>query len=370
MAGIYIHIPFCKKACSYCDFHFSTQNSYQQEMVAALCKEIHFRKNELKKITTIYFGGGTPSLLHSDQINQILDEIKRSFEVAKGAEITLEANPDDLSSNKLDEIKANGINRLSIGIQTFQDHHLKWMNRAHSSAQSFSVIQQAQEQGFKNISCDFIFGLPGQTMADLEKDMEAFLRLGVPHISLYNLTIENGTALQKWIQKKQIKAPDEGLASEMFIRLRSVLKEKGYTGYEVSNFSQPGFESKHNSSYWKGMNYIGIGPSAHSYNGKSRRWNISNNSLYIKGIQQNKNYFETEQLSNENQLNEYILTRLRTIWGIDKKEIDAIVTGSFDHCLKKLSSYPNTFMATSDTIVLNEDGMLIADRISSDLFVC
>lgn len=369
MSGIYIHIPFCKKACSYCDFHFSTKTSYQEQMVEAICNELVQRNRELKHVETIYFGGGTPSLLSGSELKRILETIYENYRVSKVPEITLEANPDDLNEIKLIELKNGGINRLSIGIQTFEEKHLKWMNRAHTAQEAYDCVERANELGIENISCDFIFGLPEQSFEDLKKDLHKFLSLNVPHISLYNLTIEEGTALHKWVANKSVQPADESLASEMFIHIREQLNESGYRGYEVSNFAKKDFESRHNSSYWKGKNYLGVGPSAHSYNGKERRWNVSNNHQYIKALNNATPYHQTEVLSKKDLVNEYILTRLRTVWGIKKTEIDLIIPGSFQRCLELFNKFSDKANISDEQISLNEQGMLIADRISSELFV-
>ncbi len=369
MSGIYIHIPFCKKACSYCDFHFSTKTSYKGEMVNAIKEELTQRNKELEHVETIYFGGGTPSLLSCEELTGILETVYKNYRVTDKPEITLEANPDDLSESKLIELKECGINRLSIGIQTFEEKHLKWMNRAHTIQEGYECVERAKSVNLKNISCDFIFALPNQSLEDLQKDLDKFLTLDVPHISLYNLTVEKDTALYKWVKEKSLIPADETLAGEMFIYIREQLKQNGYTGYEVSNFARPGFESQHNSSYWRGKPYLGIGPSAHSYDGKVRRWNVPNNHKYIKAINDGTSDFQTETLSENDMLNEYILTRLRTIWGINKAEIDRIKPGAFEHCKVGLNEFYDKVNISEEHISLNEQGMLIADRISSELFV-
>jgi oxygen-independent coproporphyrinogen-3 oxidase len=338
-------------------------------MVKTLQEELVQRKHEIHGIETIYFGGGTPSLLTTLQLKNILETIDENYRVSKVPEITLEANPDDLNPSKLENLKAAGVNRLSIGIQTFEEKHLTWMNRAHSAQEAYECVERAKKLGIDNISCDFIFGLPNQSFEDLKKDLNRFLTLDVPHISLYNLTVEEGTALHKWVANNVIQTADESLASDMFIHIREKLKENGYVGYEVSNFAKKNFESKHNSSYWKGKKYLGIGPSAHSYNGKERRWNVSNNNQYLKAFKEGNHYHQTERLSEKDLINEYILTRIRTIWGINKTEIDQIKPGTFHHCKMLLEKFSDKAIISDEQITLNEKGMLIADRISSELFV-
>ena len=283
MAGIYIHIPFCKQACHYCDFHFSTNTSKQAQLLQAIGNELLIQKNYLgeEKINTLYFGGGTPSILSTDEVNNIFDIISGNFDVAPSAEITLEANPDDLVSEKLIAFKKIGINRLSIGIQSFDDAVLRFLNRAHDSRMATSSFQEARDVGFENISIDLMYALPGQDLTDWKKNIDRALALGPNHISAYSLTIEAKTVFGKWAADKKIKVRSDDASAQELLLLIEELERDGFEHYEVSNFSKPGYISKHNSSYWKGEKYLGVGPSAHSYNGTSRQFNISNNHLYI-----------------------------------------------------------------------------------------
>ncbi|CAN5157939.1 radical SAM family heme chaperone HemW [soil metagenome] len=322
MSGIYIHIPFCKQACHYCDFHFSTSVKKKGELVNMLCEELFLRKDEFKgqNIQTIYFGGGTPSLLSRHELKQIFDQIYSLFTVAEDAEITLEANPDDLTLENIEVLAASSINRLSIGVQSFYEEDLRLMNRAHNATEALQSIQLAQ-QYFDNISIDLIYGIPGMSDDRWRENINIALNLGLPHFSCYALTVETNTALKKFIDNGVIKPVDDEVAKSHFEILTSTLHKEGYIHYEFSNFGKPGYFSKNNAAYWMGHSYLGIGPSAHSYNGNVRKWNVSNNSLYIKSIQKGELPLQEEQLSVNDRYNEYVMTRLRTIWGISLEEI-------------------------------------------------
>ncbi|MEP7253377.1 MAG: radical SAM family heme chaperone HemW, partial [Ginsengibacter sp.] len=321
MAGIYIHIPFCKQACYYCNFHFSTSTALKSDMLQALQKEVELSVDHNyakgQEISTIYFGGGTPSLLNKRELSDLLSTIKNSYPVNPSAEITLEANPDDIDSVTLNDWKDAGVNRLSIGIQSFKDADLKWMNRAHNAADAAACIQMARDAGFHNFSIDLIYGTPDLDDDEWHQNVKKVLDLQVPHVACYALTVEPGTALQKMIKsgkKEEVSNDDQ---ARQFRLLMQWMHEAGYEHYEISNFAKPGFRSCHNSSYWKGESYVGIGPSAHSYNGDARKWNIANNSLYIQSIKNNTIPFEEEILTADQKLNEYVMTALRTIEGID-----------------------------------------------------
>jgi len=372
MAGIYIHIPFCRKACHYCNFHFSTTHSRLPRMLEAIEKEIQLRKNYLKEpIYTIYFGGGTPSICTIQQISSLLTKIKECFIVAKDAEITLEANPDDISVEKLIEWKKLGINRLSIGIQSFNEEELKWMNRAHTATQALECINWVKETGFDNFSIDLIYGTPTLTDEQWQNNVQTAIALQIPHLSCYALTVEPNTALNKMIAQQKALAPNADNQAIHFELLMQWMNNAGYEHYEISNFALPNFRSKHNSSYWQGTNYIGIGPSAHSFNGKSRQWNISNNSIYINTIDQETVPFETEELTPTQCLNEYIMTSIRTIeglsltnisekWGEDKSSL------IFKNSVKYTS---NGLLVLKDNhLILSNKGKLLGDGIASDLF--
>ncbi len=371
MAGIYIHIPFCKQKCSYCDFHFSTTyHSYRKEMIENIVSEIEERKSELNHIETIYFGGGTPSLLEANELNSILQSIYTHFSVDEEAEITLEANPDDITIEKLKFWRKYGINRLSIGLQSFKSFDLKWMNRAHNVEEAENCIELAQQEGYLNLTVDLIYGLPQLTLDEWQHHIQKLINLKVPHISAYCLTVEKQTALSNWVKNGKIKPAKEEEQSQQFELLSQLLQKNGYEQYEISNFCLPNYESKHNSSYWKGKHYIGIGPSAHSFNGKERRWNIANNQIYIKKKSQNEVYFEKENLSPKDNFNELILTGLRSKYGVSiikLQEITQISSEFFD----KINNFKakKWMIEKKGTIYLTQEGKLMADYISSELFI-
>lgn len=373
MAGIYIHIPFCKKACHYCDFHFSTSPQYKDQMLNALRSEIILRKNYLKneKIETIYFGGGTPSLLTADELQVLIGQITDLFELSSNAEVTIEANPDDLNPKYVREIKSTLINRFSIGVQSFFEEDLKWMNRAHTASEAQSAIKRVQDAGFENITTDLIYGFPLLTDEKWEFNIQKLIEYQVPHISSYSITVEPKTALATFITKGNQAGMDEGQSASQFLMLIDQLAESGFEHYEISNFSKPGMHSRHNSNYWDGVNYLGIGPSAHSFNGESRQWNISNNSKYIDGIELKKVPAETEFLSTENKINEYIMTSLRTSKGMDLQTVSlkfgsdysSEIYNGLEPFLEKEWININEKMVT-----LTREGKLFADHIASELF--
>jgi len=340
MSGIYIHIPFCKQACHYCDFHFSTSLKKKDEMILALAREIALRKNEAESevIETIYFGGGTPSILQIADLRFLIDEVYKNYNVVENPEITVEANPDDLTEERIIELSNNRVNRLSIGIQSFFEDDLKMMNRAHNSNEASKCLEIAAKY-FDNISLDLIYGIPGMSNAKWKQNIEKALSYNIPHISSYALTVEPKTALETFIKKGIIKEPNDEVAQEHFHILVETLQENGFIHYELSNFGKENYFSKNNSSYWLGKKYIGIGPSAHSYNGISRSWNIANNSLYVKFIQENKLPLTSEKLTKEDSYNEYIMTGLRTIWGVSLERIESEFGQEFFNCfsLKKAS---------------------------------
>ncbi|TDE55437.1 radical SAM family heme chaperone HemW [Flavobacterium sp. GT3P67] len=381
MSGIYIHIPFCKQACHYCDFHFSTSMKKKEEMVLAIAKEIQMRKSEFKNdpseseqakqtVETIYFGGGTPSVLTSEEINFLIAEVYKHYSVSENPEITLEANPDDLSSERIIELSKSKINRLSIGIQSFFEEDLQLMNRAHNSAEAKKCLEEATKY-FDNISLDLIYGIPGMSNEKWKQNIETALSFGIPHISSYALTVEPKTALNKLIQAGKIAAPKDDVAQEHFAILVETLEANDFVHYELSNFGKVNYFSKNNSAYWLGKKYIGIGPSAHSYNGVSRSWNVSNNSLYLKSIKENKLPNEIEILSITDRYNEYIMTGLRTIWGVS---LDRIETEFGIVYLEYLDKQVQKFL--DDDLVFIEKNILkptpkgkfLTDGIASDLF--
>lgn len=374
MAGIYIHIPFCKQRCTYCDFHFSTTfESYRSKMIETMCQEINSRAKELKseRVETIYFGGGTPSLLKEDEFQLIFNAIRQNYSVSEDAEITLEANPDDIQIESLRSWIRNGFNRLSIGIQSFREEDLQWMNRAHNSEEAKNCVQVAQKEGFDAISVDLIYGLPNLTNEIWKKHIQTVVDFGVDHISAYCLTIEEKTVLHKKVKEGQIIPSNDYEQSEQFELLRSELKNSGYMAYEISNFSKPGKEAKHNSSYWKGEKYIGIGPSAHSYDGNIRRFNISNNQVYIKMVPEGNGYFDQESLSSKDRFNELLMTGLRTIWGVKISDLQSLLklSASFTNRLNEFK-ISNQVEEVNGTLFLKGEGWLMADYIASELFEC
>ncbi len=373
MSGIYIHIPFCKQACHYCDFHFSTNLKKKDEMVLALAKEIQLRKNEFQDeiVETIYFGGGTPSILSIEDLRFLIDEVYRNYKVVENPEITVEANPDDLTENRLIELSKNKVNRLSIGIQSFFEDDLKMMNRAHNAEEAKKCLETAT-QYFDNISIDLIYGVPEMSNEKWLQNIETALSFGVPHISSYALTVEPKTALHSFIQKGIIPQPDDEVTQEHFHILVDKLSENGFIHYELSNFGKENYFSKNNSSYWLGKKYIGIGPSAHSYDGKNRGWNVSNNSLYIKSIQENKLPIEIETLTKTDRYNEYIMTGLRTIWGVSLERIEQEFGKTYlDYLNQQASKFIEDHLLFVDDNILRttKKGKFLSDGIASDLFL-
>lgn len=373
MAGIYIHIPFCRQACTYCNFHFTTSLRYKDELIAALVKEIEAEKEYLggETIDTIYFGGGTPSILEISDLKLLISDLFQHYPVAPDAELTLEANPDDISIEKLKGWKEIGVNRLSIGVQSFFEEELRWMNRAHNSQLAVGSLELAVKE-FDNITIDLIYGSPLLTDEMWKQNVDKSISLGIPHLSCYALTVEEKTPLQKKIDAQQTPDIDNDKQARQFLLLMQWLRQAGYEHYEVSNFAKPGFRSRHNSSYWKGAKYLGLGPSAHSFNGKERRWNISNNTAYIKGINDDLPQRETEVLTSKQQLNETLMISLRTSEGIDLNKI-ATVWGEEEQLriqigLKKYITQ-NLIRLQNNHAQLTDEGMLRADGIAANLFV-
>lgn len=373
MSGIYIHIPFCKQACHYCDFHFSTSIKKKEDMVLALAKEIELRKGEFENdiVETIYFGGGTPSLLMIADIRLLIDKVYRNYNVIKNPEITLEANPDDVTEEYLNALKRLGVNRLSIGIQSFFEDDLKLMNRAHNANEAKKCLEIATKY-FDNISIDLIYGIPNMSNEKWLQNIETALSFNIPHISSYALTVEPKTALQKFIKEGLIASPDDEVAQEHFHILVEKLNNHDFIHYELSNFGKENYISKNNSSYWLGKKYMGIGPSAHSYNGEKRGWNVSNNTLYIKSILENKLPQETETLSKTDRYNEYVMTGLRTIWGVSLEKIETEFGKIYlDYVTKQASKYLEDHLLFIDENILRttKKGKFLSDGIASDLFL-
>lgn len=372
---IYIHIPFCKQKCSYCNFHFSTSLNFKDEMLRAMKTEIQLRKDELQNpnLKSLYFGGGTPSILSVDEINSLIDEVLRHFSFEKDIEITLEANPDDLDKNFLKQLAGTPVNRLSIGTQSFFEEDLKLMNRAHTASEAEGSIKRAQDFGFENLSIDLIYGSPTSNLEIWKENLHKTIALEVPHISSYALTVEPKTALDNWIAKGKVKSPKEEEQNKEFYYLSDFLKDHGFEHYEVSNFAKPGFYSRHNSSYWKYQEYLGIGPSAHSYNGFDvRSWNIANNQQYIKKLSTKLLAKEEEILSKEDQFNEMIMIGLRTIWGVDLKSLKEKFDERFlehfqDEIKQKIEE--GILIIENDHLKIPEKHWFMADGIASDLFI-
>ncbi len=374
MAGIYIHIPFCKQACHYCDFHFSTNLDLKGNMIDAIVKELVMQKEYLggEKIGTIYFGGGTPSLMTNAELMNVVQAIRSNYSLEANVEVTLEANPDDLSRKKLDELRAAGVNRLSIGIQSFRDDVLKFFNRAHDANDAVRSMNDARAAGFDNISIDLIYGVPGQSTDVWHAGIEEALAFRPEHISAYSLTIEERTVFGKWKASNRLTPMNEETVAEQFEMLMEILTLKGYDHYEISNFGLPGFHSKHNSSYWNRVKYLGVGPSAHSFNETSRQFNVSNNSIYVRKIFSGEIPSEQEILTREDKINEYFFIGLRTANGCDL----AFLTTAYNF---QLSSDQKRYVdqlvelgkATFERgiVKLTNKGKLLADKIASDLFV-
>ena len=370
--GLYIHIPFCKQACHYCDFHFSTSLKKKGELVNALCKELVLRKNELAgKVETIYFGGGTPSLLTSEELQQIFQTIYENYNVSQNPEITLEANPDDLSNSEVQKFKNSQINRLSIGIQSFFAEDLKLMNRAHNATEALACIKESKRY-FENISIDLIYGIPGMSNERWQENLEIAIKLDVPHLSCYALTVEPKTALKKFIDKGIVPPVDEEVAKQHYEILVEETEKAGFDNYEFSNFGKQGFLSRNNTGYWEGKPYLGIGPSAHGYDGKSRSWNVANNTKYIKSIEEGILPSEKEILSKEDKYNEYIMTGLRTKKGVSLEKVESEFGKDYsEYLLKQAKNHfeNNLLFLENQTLKVSKKGKFLSDGIAADLFL-
>lgn len=371
MSGIYIHIPFCKQACHYCNFHFSTSLKYKSDLIEALKKELILQANYLphKHLNSVYIGGGTPSLLSSTELNSLFDTLLQTYTIDPAAEITLEANPDDLTLQSLHNLRQTPINRLSIGIQSFNDVDLQFMNRAHNAQQADFCIKTAQDVGFDNLSIDLIYGSPTTTNLIWAQNLDKALSYQIPHLSCYCLTVEPKTALDSFVKRQKVPPINEEQAAQQFEQLIKRTTQAGYLHYEISNFCLPNCFAQHNSSYWKGNNYLGIGPSAHSFNQTSRQWNVANNAQYIKAINQGIIPAEIEQLSTTQRFNEYLLTSLRTIWGCSLSHIKQHFGDAFVAYLQKaILPFEDFIVQQNETLFLNNKGKLLADKITSELF--
>jgi oxygen-independent coproporphyrinogen-3 oxidase len=374
MAGIYVHVPFCKQACHYCDFHFSTSVKTKPAVLQGMVEEMKLRADYLQgeTVSTLYFGGGTPSILEALELQDLISKARDVFPFEKEIELTLEANPDDINREKLEAWRATGVNRLSIGIQSFDDKYLTWMNRAHNSKEALQCIEWAHELGFSNISIDLIYGLPDLKMEDWETELKKAIGLGIQHISAYCLTVEPDTALGHWVKSGKQKPMDEDAANRQFQRMVEVLDKAGIEQYEVSNFAKAGFESKHNTAYWLGLPYVGIGPSAHSFDKVSRAWNVSNNPSYAKKLAEGILPITIEVLSKEDKFNEYLMTSLRTKWGIDfnriLSEFDFDFKSHFASQIESLLQREHAAL-TEEGMKLTKKGLFFADGIASDFFI-
>lgn len=373
MAGLYIHIPFCKQSCYYCDFHFSTNRTYQQKMVNALTREIEIQKNYLNSepLDTIYFGGGTPSILDHGQLDQIIDAVHKHHAINQNPEITLEANPDDLSKGKLSGLRELGINRLSIGIQSFDDRVLRFLNRAHDGQEAMQCVERARSTGFDNISIDLIFSIPGTSEAVVESDIKTGLSLTPEHISVYSLTIEEKTVFGNWYAKGKLQITDDDESARQFDFIINRLEQHGYEQYEISNFSRAGHYSRHNSSYWKNVNYLGIGPGSHSFNGTSRQSNLPHNPKYLRSMEMGTVPFEIEELDATAKSNEYLLTTLRTKWGCDLDKLRRVF--GYDLVNERASEIEKLIVdhlirIEGNMMFLTRGGIFLADEVIRQLF--
>lgn len=382
MSGLYLHIPYCKQACHYCNFHFSTTLHHKEGMISAIIAELELRRAALPDLplTSIYLGGGTPSLLNGAELDRIFEQIHQLFTIDPEAEITLEANPDDLDQDKVRQLWDSSVNRLSIGIQSFSETDLRFMNRAHNAIEARACIEYAQDAGFENLSIDLIYGTPTTSDEQWARNIEIALDYDIPHLSCYALTVEPRTALAHFIDKGKVQAVDEEQTARQFEYLIAALKSGGYEHYEISNFAKAGWQAKHNSSYWLGKPYLGIGPAAHSFDGqRTRSWNVANNARYMSGIelwcktpeQMPPDLIEFEVLTDDQRYNEYVMTALRTSWGLDLDQLRAFGARYQDHFLSQAEAYLDAGHLSRDgtTFCLTEAGKLLADRIAMDIFI-
>ena len=372
MAGIYIHTPFCKRRCIYCDFFSTTQSEKKPAYVHALCQELDMRKDYLEgeDIETIYLGGGTPSQLSQEELEEIFSTLYNIYKVKDDAEITLEANPDDLTPEYIHMLRTLPINRISMGIQTFQEETLKLLHRRHTAQQAIEAFHRCREAGFQNISIDLMYGLPGETLDSWKEDLQQAIALHPEHISAYHLIYEEGTALWKLKEQHQVEEADEDLSVTLFRTLIDELTRTGYEHYEISNFCLPGLHSRHNSSYWTGKKYLGCGPSAHSFNGTSRQWNVASLDKYIHAIQQGKLDYEIEELDIYTRYNDFVITAIRTHWGMSLSQLRSTYGEElYRYCLRMAKPHlaQGVLEMKEDTLKLTKEGIFISDGIMSDL---
>jgi oxygen-independent coproporphyrinogen III oxidase len=374
MPGIYLHIPFCKQACHYCNFHFSTSLKQKDAMLDAMLRELELRQGYLpsRELDSIYFGGGTPSLLDEAELMRFFEAIGRYFALKPDAEITLEANPDDLSRDKLQMLRRTPVNRLSIGIQSFFEEDLRFFNRAHDAREARACLEDALAAGFPNLTIDLIYGAPTTTDAHWAQNLELAFGYQIPHISSYALTVEERTALHHFVQSGKVPPVDEEKAARQYEYLMAAMREQGYVHYEISNFAKPGCFARHNSSYWRGEPYLGLGPSAHSYDDESRQWNLANNARYVRALQEGgQDYFEVEHLTPSQRYNEYVMVGLRSIWGVERARLRAMGAGFEAHFLEQLQPFLHNGQAEwrGEAACLTDAGRLLADGIAAELFL-
>ena len=372
MAGIYIHIPFCKRRCIYCDFFSTTQSEKKSAYVHTLCQELDMRKDYLEgeDIETIYLGGGTPSQLTQEELEEIFSSLYNIYKVKEDAEITLEANPDALTPEYIHILRTLPINRISMGIQTFQEETLKLLHRRHTAQQAIEAFQRCRDTGFQNISIDLMYGLPGETLDTWKQDLQQAIALHPEHISAYHLIYEEGTALWKLREQHQVEEADEDLSVALFRTLIEELTHAGYEHYEISNFCLPDLHSRHNSSYWTGKKYLGCGPSAHSFNGISRQWNVASLDKYIQAIEQGKLDYEIEELDIYTRYNDFVITTIRTHWGMSLSHLRSIYGENlYQYCLRMAKPHlaQGVLEIKEDTLKLTKEGIFISDGIMSDL---
>ncbi len=374
MAGLYFHIPFCKSFCNYCDFYSITDNSELESFVQAVMLETAMQSRYLdgETVETVYLGGGTPSLLTAGQTGQIMSAVRKNFTLSDDPEITIEVNPDDVYEGYFNELADIGINRVSLGVQSWNDKRLKYLGRRHDAAQSAKALQLAFKEGIVNVSADLIYGLPGMTTEDLKHDLEETFARPVTHLSAYHLTIEEGTRFGKMKKERKLVEPDEEISNAMFSLLGNMCREKGFIHYEISNFAREGYISRHNSAYWKQIPYLGLGPSAHSFNRTSRQWNISDVKKYIQSVKGGKVPFEREELDRLTTFNEYVMTSLRTMWGIDLEHVEAYYDKELHDYLVNLSGKYIRYglmHREKNTLVLTDQGRMISDNIIAELLM-
>lgn len=372
MAGIYLHIPFCKRRCIYCDFFSTTQSEKKTNYVEALCRELEMRHSYLgeERIETIYFGGGTPSQLDKEDFERIFSLLYKVYSISPEAEITLEANPDDLTPAYIEMLRSLPFNRISMGIQTFNDRTLKILHRRHTAQQAIEAFKHCRKAGFQNISIDLMYGLPGETLESWEADLQQAISMHPEHISAYHLIYEENTPLWKLREEHQLKEVEEELSLSFFTTLIHRLKEQGYEHYEISNFCLPGFHSRHNSSYWTGVKYLGCGPSAHSYNGTSRQWNVASLDKYIQGIHNKKPEYEIEELNLYTRYNDFVITAIRTSWGMSLSRLKTDFGDTlYEYCLRMAKPHieQGTLEIAGNTLRLTESGIFVSDGIMSDM---